>query len=274
MKFSKKSPSDQAWVMVTAYDAIMSRDAVASGADLILVGDSLGRAILGYDGVNEVTLDDMTHHCKAVVRGNKSLPIIGDLPDGSYETPGMGLKSSQQLMTTGINTVKLEGPKYDIIKHITSNHIPVVAHLGYTPQTADAEANPKKVRAQDLQTATELLEQSLKVQDAGACMLVIEMVPREVAKGIAESLSIPVIGIGSGPDVDGQVLVCTDLWGDHHFPFKFLKAFGDLQKNRTEALHNYSQAVKEGSYPEDRHSFHIKKSELSNWLEKLDKKEQ
>lgn len=268
MTFEKKSPSQQPWVMVTAYDAIMSRDAQAGGADLILVGDSLGRAILGYEGVNQVTLEDMTHHCKAVVRGKKNIPVIGDLPDGSYNTPEQALASARTLMSTGIDTVKLEGPLYEVIETV-SKEIPLVAHLGYTPQTDDHDPSGKKVRGQNADAAWELLQQSLNVEKAGACMLVLEMVPREVAQGIAQKLNIPVIGIGSGPDVDGQVLVCTDLWGDHHFPFKFLKSFADMQSYRTQAIQAYQKAVKEGSYPEDRHSFHIKKSDLSDWQNRL-----
>jgi 3-methyl-2-oxobutanoate hydroxymethyltransferase len=270
--FDKRSPSQHPWVMVTAYDAIMARDAEAAEVDFILVGDSLGRAILGYEGVNEVTLEDMIHHSKAVVRGCKKPQIISDLPDGSYEKPEQALASAKRLMATGVHAVKLEGPEYESIQLISENNIPLVAHLGYTPQTADREPGNKKVRAQTLQSAEDLLIQALGVQKAGAKMLVIEMVPREVAKGIAEKLDIPVIGIGSGPDVDGQVLVCTDLWGDHHFPFKFLKSFGDLQSERMKAISAYTQSVQEGSYPEDRHSFHIKKSDLNLWLDFLNQK--
>lgn len=270
--FEKRSPSQKPWVMVTAYDAIMARDAEAAKVDLVLVGDSLGRAILGYEGVNEVTLSDMIHHSKAVVRGCKEPKIICDLPDGTYNNSGQALESARLLMNTGVHAVKLEGPIYESIELISENDIPLVAHLGYTPQTADQEPGTKKVRAQNLESAEKLMEQALGVQKAGAKMLVIEMVPREVAKGIAEKLDIPVIGIGSGPDVDGQVLVCTDLWGDHHFPFKFLKSFGDLQSERTKAISAYVAAVQEGSYPEDGHSFHIKKSDLNLWLDFLNQK--
>lgn len=270
--FGKHSPLQKPWVMITAYDAIMARDAEAAKVDLILVGDSLGRAILGYEGVNEVTLSDMIHHSKAVVRGCSQPKIISDLPDGTYNSPGQALESARLLMNTGIHAVKLEGPLYESIELISENDIPLVAHLGYTPQTADQNPDNKKVRAQTHDSAKELLEQAFGVQAAGANMLVIEMVPREVAKGIAEKLDIPVIGIGSGPDVDGQVLVCTDLWGDHHFPFKFLKSFGDLQSERTKAIAAYTSAVQEGSYPEDRHSFHIKKSDLNLWLDLLKEK--
>ena len=255
--------------MVTAYDAIMARDAEAAQADLILVGDSLGRAILGYEGVNEVTLSDMIHHSKAVVRGSSKTPIISDLPDGTYNTPEIALSSAKSLMETGVQAVKLEGPMFESIQAIHEDDIPVVAHLGYTPQTADNNSNAKKVRAQDVNTAKSLFEECLEAQKAGSQMLVIEMVPREVAKGIADCLDIPVIGIGSGPDIDGQVLVCTDLWGDHHFPFKFLKSFSDLQRYRTTAIKAYRKEVQEGSYPEDGHSFHIKKSDLSIWLDFL-----
>lgn len=257
--------------MITAYDAVMARDSETAGADLILVGDSLGRAILGYEGVNEVTLSDMIHHSKAVMRGRTHTKVISDLPEGSYSNVELAINSATQLMCTGIDAVKLEGPLYQTIHHLTQANIPVVAHLGYTPQTADKEPTQKKVRANDLNSAEILLSECLDVQKAGASMLVLEMVPREVAKGISDNLTIPVIGIGSGPDTDGQVLVCTDLWGDHHFPFKFLKAFGDLRHQRVKAIEDYRNAVIGGQYPNDSHSFHIKKSELEAWLNLLNK---
>ena len=257
--------------MITAYDAIMARDSETAGADLILVGDSLGRAILGYEGVNGVMLSDMIHHSKAVMRGRKHTPVISDLPEGSYSDLTLALSSATKLMSTGVDAVKLEGPLYETISYLTQSNISVVAHLGYTPQTADKEPAQKKVRANDLNGAETLLSECLGVQKAGATMLVLEMVPREVAKGISEKLTIPVIGIGSGPDIDGQVLVCTDLWGDHHFPFKFLKSFGDLQNHRVKAIQSYHNAVKLGQYPDDSHSFHIKKSELEGWLNLLNK---
>jgi 3-methyl-2-oxobutanoate hydroxymethyltransferase len=261
---SKRSPSQQAWVMLTAYDANMARTVEAGGADLILVGDSLGRAALGYKSENEVSLDDMIHHAKAVLRARQNIPVIVDLPYQTYDLPDQALASAQKVLGTGADFVKLEGPLFDVIEHLSQKNIPVIAHLGYTPQTADPQQS--KVKGNRLDSADQLLKECLGVERAGAKMLVIEMVPREVAATIAQRLSIPVIGIGSGPDVDGQVLVTPDMWGENKAPFKFLEAFGDVGSAMREACSAYATAVRSKEYPEDRHSFHIKKDEKDAWL--------
>ena len=251
--------------MLTAYDANMARAVEAGGADIILVGDSLGRAVLGYDSENEVSLDDMIHHAKAVLRARKNIPVIVDLPYQTYDQPDQALASAQKVMATGADFVKLEGPLFEVIEHLSQHDIPVIAHLGYTPQTADP--NQSKVKGNRLETASELLRDCLGVESAGAKMLVIEMVPREVAATIAQKLSIPVIGIGSGPDVDGQVLVTPDMWGESKAPFKFLEVFGEVSVNKQDACLAYAKAVRAGRYPADEHSFHIKKDEKDAWME-------
>ena len=252
--------------MLTAYDAPMAQAVENGGADLILVGDSLGRAILGYQSENEVTLEDMAYHARAVHRVRQHIPIIVDLPYSTYETPELGLESAKVLMASGADLVKLEGPCYEVISALVEAGVPTVAHLGYTPQSAPAEGS--KVVGKDLQQADLLLGQCVEVERQGAHLLVIEMVPREVAQTIAIKLSIPVIGIGCGPDVDGQVLVTTDMWGDNHAPFKFLRAFGDVRAEKRTAVETYAIAVREGSYPADSNSFHLKKSDLQAWSER------
>ena len=266
LPFSKRLPSGTPWVMLTAYDAIMAHAIEEGGGDLILVGDSLGRAVLGYDSENEVSLDDMIHHARAVMRKRTRCPVIVDLPFDTYNSPDQALASAQKVHSIGCDAVKLEGPLNEVIRNLSQNGIPVVSHLGYTPQTASAEGS--KVVGKDLEQAEELLAASLQVQNAGACMLVIEMVPREVAKVISNELDIPVIGIGSGPDCDGQVLVTTDMWGDHQVNFKFLASFGNLLENRTDACRAYTQAVRSGKFPADDNSFHIKKTEKETWLKR------
>jgi 3-methyl-2-oxobutanoate hydroxymethyltransferase len=265
---AKISPLGQPWVMLTAYDAVMATSIEDAGADLILVGDSLGRAVLGYDSEMEVTLGDMLHHGKAVLRARRSCPVIIDLPAKTYETPEQALLSAQAVMAIGADFVKIEGPLNDTITQLTQHNISVVAHLGYTPQTPVAGS---KVVGKTLSSAESLLQECLDVEGAGAQMLVIEMVPREVAKVITEQLSIPVIGIGCGPDTDGQVLVSTDMWGDHDASFKFLKSFGNLKEQRTQACKAYADAVRSRRYPSDANAFHIKKSECETWLEQHDK---
>jgi 3-methyl-2-oxobutanoate hydroxymethyltransferase len=264
-KLSKKSPSNEAWVMLTAYDALMARQVENGGADLILVGDSLGKAILGYEGVEEVTLDDMAHHCKAVCRGRKNIPVIGDLPQGTYENVQQAIKSSQKLMNQGVDYVKLEGFIPDIIKTLCDNKTPVIAHLGHTPQKADP--NGKVVSANRLESAKILLQNCIEIEKAGASAIVLEMVSREVVKTITDVLKIPTIGIGSGPDSDGQVLVITDMWGESEYEFKFLRKFGEIEQNKCEAVKSYCSAVRKGDYPADENSFHIKKDEKTLWEE-------
>ncbi len=263
ISLGKKSPSGKPWVMLTAYDALMAKEVEKGGADLILVGDSLGKAILGYEGVEEVTLSDMAHHCKAVVRGRKSIPVIGDLPVNSYEDKPMALASSKKLIEQGVDYVKCEGYIPEIIDHLVQNDIPLIAHLGHTPQKADPTG--KVVSANRLQSAKILLEQCLEIEKSGACAIVLEMVSREVAKTITERLSIPTIGIGSGPDTDGQVLVITDMWGESDVNFKFLRKFGDIANEKCIAVKKYCDAVRSSEYPSDEHAFHIKKSEKDIW---------
>lgn len=248
--------------MLTAYDAVMTKAIECAGADLILVGDSLGRAVLGYDSENEVTLEDMIHHSRAVLRARQSIPVIVDLPANTYHSPEQALASAEAVLATGADYIKLEGPHEDTIRALSEAGMAVVSHLGYTPQTP---VEGSKVVGKELHSATALLEECRAVQQAGAVMLVIEMVPREVAKTISEALDIVVIGIGSGPDTDGQVLVSTDMWGDHDVNFKFLKSFGQLKGAREQACREYCDAVRKKAYPSDGHAFHLKKSDLPAW---------
>lgn len=254
------------WVMLTAYDALMAREAEGGGADLLLVGDSVGGAVLGYTGVSQVTLEDMIHHGKAVVRGRQSIPVIVDMPHDTYTEPKQALASAHALMGTGGDAVKLEGPLPDIVRHLVNNSIPVMGHLGYTPQSGQPA-----VVGRDVQTAKWLLQQCLQLQRAGAFALVLELVPREVSATISKALSIPVIGIGSGPDVDGQVLVITDMWGESDARYKFLKQFGCLRADKHKAVSEYAREVRDRRYPEDAHSFHIRKNERQAWAAELER---
>jgi 3-methyl-2-oxobutanoate hydroxymethyltransferase len=260
---AKRSPSGEPWAMLTAYDALMAKEVENGGADLILVGDSLGKAILGYRGVEEVTLEDMRYHCKAVVRGRKKIPVIGDLPVASYDTKAQALSSAKCLMDTGVDCVKLEGYIPEIISYLKTQEIPIIAHLGHTPQKADPSG--KVVAANRIEAAKKLLKECIEIEKSGAIGIVLEMVSREVTAKITHKLTIPVIGIGSGPDTDGQVLVVTDMWGESDFDFKFLRKFGDISTNKRQAVQNYCAAVRSQNYPSDENSFHIKKSEKDIW---------
>ncbi len=246
--------------MLTAYDALMAREAEAGGADLLLVGDSLGAAVLGYDGVAQVTLMDMAYHTAAVVRGREKAAVIADMPFQTYRDSKEALASARTLMQTGCEAVKLEGCKPEIIRILVDAGIPVMGHLGYTPQSG-----PPQVVGRACESARRLLAEAHAVAAAGACSLVLELVPREVAAVVARKLKIPVIGIGSGPDVDGQVLVITDMWGESEADYKFLRCFGSVKNAKVAAVSAYAAAVRERVYPGDEHSFHMKKEELPSW---------
>jgi len=255
--------------MLTAYDALMAKAAVAGEVDILLVGDSLGRAVLGYQHENQVTLADILHHAKAVIRGAAGKPVVADLPFGTYENPSSAIKSAEMLMETGITMVKPEGALLPQIEALSARGIPVMAHLGYTPQSASLQGS--KVVGNTLDAARELLQQSKMVEKAGALALVLEMVPREVAKTITDMLSIPVLGIGSGPDTDGQVLVTTDMWGENEVSFKFLHKFAAVMEEKLRGIRGYAEAVRSGAYPADQHSFHIKREHLLLWQQELDR---
>ncbi len=261
---NKRPPSGLPWVMLTAYDALMTMEAEAGGADLILVGDSLGQAVLGYEGVSQVSMQDMVHHGSAVVRGRKNVPVIIDMPHQSYTSPGQAVDNARLLMNCGCEMVKLEGCLEETIRAITADNIPVMGHLGYTPQSGTP-----KVVGREMESAQALLQDCQKIAAAGCCALVLELVPREVAAIVRDQLSIPVIGIGCGPDVDGQVLVITDMWGESSADFKFLRRFGAISTNKETAIQAYAQAVRSGDFPNDDESFHMKKAERHAWLKEI-----
>lgn len=250
---SKRGPAGK-WVMLTAYDALMASQAESGGADILLVGDSLGGAVLGCNGVSQVGLADMVHHGRAVLRGRRKVPVVIDMPFGTCATEPMAFASADKLMETGCEAVKIEGCVPGIIRKLKAKSVPVMAHLGYTPQSGEP-----RIVGRDKDGAARLLDESRRLEDAGAFALVLELVPREASKAVAEALRIPVIGIGSGPDVDGQVLVITDMWGESGKDFKFLQRFGEIGKAKIAAVGSFAAAVRSGAFPSDANSFHMKK---------------
>lgn len=248
-------------VMVTAYDFPGARYAEAAEADIILVGDSLGMVVLGYDSTVPVTVDDMVHHAKAVRRGAPATCIVLDMPFGSYHA---GLESTTRcavdmLQRSGANALKVEGAGevIAVIRRLTQVGIPVVAHLGLTPQSA-AVLGGYKVQGRDTEAAQQILRDALACQAAGACALVLECVPQQLAARITQQLEIPTIGIGAGPGTDGQVLVFHDLlgYGSHRVP-KFVQQFAQIGPQVQQGLAGYAQAVRDGSFPADSHSFNL-----------------
>lgn len=253
-------------VMVTAYDyptAILEDEA---GVDAVLVGDSVGTNILGYESEKQVTLDDMIHHVKAVRRGLQSAYLLGDMPYRSYENPPEALANAQRLIAAGADGVKLEGALPEIVRFLTKHEVEVCAHLGYTPQTADTPEYKAKTAGQALQ----LIRDARLLEHAGASWIVLEAIPEEVARFATECLRIPVIGIGAGRFVDGQVLVITDLLGLTPTNFRHNKRFAELRGPVRDAITAYASEVRSGSFPAEKNVRAMALSEKSELLELLD----
>ena len=246
--------------MLTAYDAAMSQLLAACEVDMLLVGDSLGMVVLGYDSTVPVTMEQMLHHCSAVRRGALEAFVVGDMPFGSYQT---GVQDSVRnglrfVKEAGCDAVKLEGGRevIDEVRGLVRAGIPVVGHLGLTPQTA-AQLGGYKVQGKDLDGARRMLEDALMLEEAGAFSLVLECVPAELAELISTELAIPTIGIGAGAGCDGQVLVINDMLGMfERFLPKFVKQYQQLAPLMREGVREYVAEVKSGAFPAAEQSFH------------------
>ncbi|MFD2445831.1 3-methyl-2-oxobutanoate hydroxymethyltransferase [Bacillus sp. CGMCC 1.16607] len=264
--FIKMKATNEKIAMLTAYDYPTAKQAEASGVDMILVGDSLGMVVLGYDSTIPVTIDDMVHHAKAVKRGAKNTFIVVDMPFLSYHTTTKDalLNAGRLIQETGGNAVKLEGADevIDKISALTKAGIPVMAHLGLTPQLVNVLGG-YKVQGKEAKAAQKIIEDAKKCEEAGAFSIVLECVPKQLANEISKAVSIPTIGIGAGLNVDGQVLVYHDMigYGVDRVP-RFVKQFDNIQTQIIEAIKSYVSDVKDGSFPEEQHSFSMKEDEL------------
>ena len=253
-------------VRVVCYDYPMALLADRAGVDGILVGDSLGMVQLGMSGTIRVTLEEMLHHCKAVMRAVKYALVIGDLPFGYYETsvPDAIRSACRVMKEGGVDAVKLEGGQTfaPTVKAIVDIGIPVVGHIGLTPQSAAMQGG-YKAQGRDAATARRLLEDAKALEEAGAFMLTVECVPFKLAKIMSERLSIPVTGVGAGPHVDGQTINMYDILGlfDRFTP-KHMKKYSDLAAEILRALEAYKREVKEGVFPTEEHSFTISDDDL------------
>ncbi|KFE59783.1 3-methyl-2-oxobutanoate hydroxymethyltransferase [Hyalangium minutum] len=248
--------------MVTAYDATFARLLDESGADVLLVGDSLGMVVQGHDSTLPVTMEQMIYHSVAVNRGAKRAHVVGDMPFMSYQTSvEAAVRNAGRLVAEGgVGSVKLEGGAEfaDTVAAITRASIPVMGHLGLTPQSVH-KMGGYVVQGKDEQAARKILQDALALERAGAYALVLEGVPVELARQITQRLSIPTIGIGAGVECDGQVLVCYDLLGmNPDFKPKFVKRYADLHGSITGAASTFFNEVRAGSFPDDDHSFHSK----------------
>jgi len=245
--------------MLTAYDYSMARMIDSAGIDIILVGDSLGMVVLGYDSTVPVTMEEMLHHCRAVSRGTENALLVGDMPFMSYQVSKKeALRNAGRFIKeAGCHAVKLEGGREmaSTITKIVNAGIPVMGHIGLTPQTATALGG-YKVQGRDIDSARKLLKDAEALDHSGAFALVLECVPDTVAKIITERISIPTIGIGAGPWCDGQVLVTHDLLGmfDKFCP-SFVKQYAGLSKEIKGALGAFIDEVGQGTFPDAEHSF-------------------
>jgi len=245
-------------VMLTAYDAGFARVFDENGADLILVGDSLGMVVQGQDSTLPVTVADIAYHTQCVARGLRKALLISDLPFQADATPERALDASAQLLRAGAAMVKLEGAGHKLatIRYLVEREIPVCAHLGLTPQSV-LRLGGYKVQGREDAAAAKLREDARLVEEAGASLLVLECVPSMLAEVITKAASIPTIGIGAGPACDGQVLVLHDFLGLHtgHRRPKFVKDFLAEGGSVAGATRAYAQAVRDGSFPDAAHSY-------------------
>ena len=245
--------------MLTAYDYPTALIVDEAGIDIILVGDSLGMVVLGYDSTLPVTMDEMIHHTKAVSRAVKRAMVIGDMPFMSYQVSAEDAlyNAARFLQEAGAQGVKLEGGREvaEITRRITSAGIPVMGHLGLTPQSVH-QFGGYKVQGKEDAAAKKIMEDAKILEEAGAFSLVLECVPATLAKDVSESLTIPTIGIGGGVHCDGQVLVLHDMLGMFEkFIPKFVKTYAKLNVQMKESIQQYIDEVKRSVFPEKKHSF-------------------
>jgi 3-methyl-2-oxobutanoate hydroxymethyltransferase len=252
----KMKAGGEKFVCITAYDATFSRIISEVGAEAILVGDSLGMVLQGNDSTIPVTIDDMVYHTRCVCRGEPRSLVIADLPFMSYTTPQQAMESATQLMQAGAHMVKMEGGTWlsSTISMLVERGIPVCAHLGLTPQSVNAFGG-FKVQGRTPKEAKSILADAVEIQDAGARLLVLECIPAHLASDISRKLDIPVIGIGAGPDTDGQVLVMHDLLGLSQHTARFVQNFMEGQSSIPGGLRAFVDAVKSGQYPQEAHTY-------------------
>jgi 3-methyl-2-oxobutanoate hydroxymethyltransferase len=248
---------------LTAYDYATSRLVDEAGVEMILVGDSLAQTMLGYENTLSVTMDEMLHHVKAVRRGVKNALLIADMPYGSYQVDPKDalLNATRFVKEGGAEVVKIEGgeKRADLIRHIIDAEIPVAGHIGLTPQSVNVMGG-YKVQGKDLGGIEQLMRDAVALDRAGVACLFLEGIPREVAAMITCEVSTPTIGIGAGPDCDGQVLVFHDILNlTFGAPAKFVRRYGDAAAMITNAVQEFRADVRSRQYPSDEESYHLPK---------------
>ncbi|MDX1411067.1 MAG: 3-methyl-2-oxobutanoate hydroxymethyltransferase [Nitrospirales bacterium] len=258
-EFKKYKNTGKKLVVVTAYDALFTKIVEQAGIEAILVGDSLGVVVQGKANTLSVTMEDMLYHTRLVAQSAEHSLVIGDMPFMSYQVSiEEAVRNAGQFLQVGAGAVKLEGGSQvvDRVQAMTSFGIPVMAHIGMTPQSVN-QYGGYKVRGKEEEQANEMIEDAKALEAAGAFSLILEAVPAELAQTITQSISIPTIGIGAGPHCDGQVLVLYDLLGlfDDFLP-KFVKPYAHLKADALQALRRYKEEVECGKFPTDSESYH------------------
>jgi 3-methyl-2-oxobutanoate hydroxymethyltransferase len=271
--FRQKKKDGRPITMLTAYDYPTAVAEDRAGIDAILVGDSLGMVVLGYPNTLPVTMEDMLHHCKAVSRGAHYALLIGDMPFMSYQvsTEQAVANAGRFLQEAGMDAVKLEGgqERADAVRHIVAAGIPVMGHLGLTPQSVN-QLGGFRPQARTSSAAKKLIDDALALEEAGAFSLVLESVPARLAEWVSQKLGIPTVGIGAGVGCDGQVLVTHDLLGlfDRFTP-KFVKQYASLHSVMGEAFANFIEEVEQKKFPGDEHSVTMKDEQWNALLKEL-----
>jgi len=264
-------------VALTAYDFPIAKIIDEAGIDLILVGDSLGMVVLGYENTIPVTMEEMIHHAKPVVRASKRALVVGDMPYFSFHLTieESVFNASRFLKEAGTKAVKIEGAskrRLKLIETLVEAEIPVMGHIGLTPQSIH-HLGQYKVKGKEIGEAKKIVMDALNLERAGVFSMVLECVPAQVARIITEKIKIPTLGIRAGPYCDGQILVFHDLVGlsDGHIP-KFVKKYIDLNQIIREAVKNYVEDVRGGMFPDQNHSYHLKQEKIEELIKQRARK--
>jgi len=270
--FRDKKQAQQKITMLTGYDYPTACLEDEAGIDIILVGDSVGTNVLGYTSEREVTMADMVHHLKAVRRGVTQAYVLVDLPYQSYETPHLALENAATLLAHGADAVKLEGGREQVetIRRLTAQGISVCGHIGFTPQTLHQPGRKARVQGRSSSQAIALLESAIALEQAGAELLVLELVPEPLGKAITECLRMPTIGIGAGRFCDGQVLIIHDLLGLTPFHLRFVKRYQESRELTRQAMAQYKHDVEQGLFPSGETAFQMDADErlkVEQWMQ-------
>ena len=249
----KKKKGKSKIIMLTAYDYQIAKILDEVGIDLILVGDSLSMVVLGNKDTKSATMGDLLYHTRAVSKGAKKTPVIGDMPIGSDRNVEDALINARRFLECGANGVKIEGNKTSVVKALIEEGIPIMGHVGLLPQTADAY----RVKGKTKNEALRIHKDAIALDRLGVFSMVLECIPNKLAKRITEDIDAPTIGIGAGKHCDGQVLVINDMLGlDPTFTPKYLKRYANLNRTIKEALRKFTREVQDGIYPNKKHTYH------------------